>query len=542
MRGRARARAATGGLGTNSASGAGARSAGPGRRAWLAGLAAAVVLAAAAGAYWYLTRGASAPPAAPARALPAAPSAAPPAAAAAAEGGLAPPAVDTSIVQGKVDELLEKARLAMHERRFTEPSGDNALLYYRSALAADAASAEARDGLQRVAGLLAGRFDEALGGARFDEAALTLANFKVAAPADPRSAGFEQRLYAAQIAKAIADGNLDHAAALVHQAQTGSSIPAEQIGKWRTDLARRQEDAKVQRLSDLAEDRIHDGRLVEADDSAKSYLQQLLAAAPTNPNTQRVTHDLSAAYLRRAREAALARNGADEERWLAEARAIGMKPAEVAAFQHEVAGARQKAAQAESDRLLQLAHERIADGRLSDPAQDSAVYYLTQVQTTDPGNAGLADAGHELAQRLLERSRAALVAGKSADADLALAKRFGADPQQLSAVQQLAAQPKAAAQSDPAALAASLKRLRAPAPDYPQSAMAQHITGAVTLEYTVDIHGDTRDIHVVEATPPGVFDQAAINAVKHWRYAPLLVNGAAVEVPVKARLRFELPK
>lgn len=70
----------------------------------------------------------------------------------------------------------------------------------------------------------------------------------------------------------------------------------------------------------------------------------------------------------------------------------------------------------------------------------------------------------------------------------------------------------------------------------------QHITGSVTLEYTVDTRGETRDIHVVEATPPSVFDQAAISAVKHWRYAPMIVNGSAVEVPVKARMRFELPK
>jgi len=39
-----------------------------------------------------------------------------------------------------------------------------------------------------------------------------------------------------------------------------------------------------------------------------------------------------------------------------------------------------------------------------------------------------------------------------------------------------------------------------------------------------------------------VFDQAAINAVKRWRYAPLLVDGAVVEVPVRTRMRFELPK
>jgi hypothetical protein len=30
--------------------------------------------------------------------------------------------------------------------------------------------------------------------------------------------------------------------------------------------------------------------------------------------------------------------------------------------------------------------------------------------------------------------------------------------------------------------------------------------------------------------------------VKRWRYAPVLVNGAAVEVPTKTLVRFELPK
>ena len=96
---------------------------------------------------------------------------------------------------------------------------------------------------------------------------------------------------------------------------------------------------------------------------------------------------------------------------------------------------------------------------------------------------------------------------------------------------------------DPATLATRLKRVRVTTPDYPQSAMAQHISGSVTLEYSVDTRGEPRDIHVVEATPPGVFDESAINAVKRWRYAPLLVDGTAVEVPaVRARVRFELPK
>jgi TonB family protein len=508
--------------------------------------AAAAAVALAAGGYWFFAHRESTPAAA-APSTPAAVAAENPAApassAAAGENLPAAPAADTSIVQGKVDDLLEKARRAMKERRFTEPSGDNALLYYRSAVAADASNAEAIDGLQRVAAVLASRFDDAMNGVRFDEAAATLAGFKAAAPADARVGAFEQRLYAAEISKALTDGNPDRAAALLRQAQQSSAITADQIGKWRTDIARHQEDARVQHLAGLVEDRIRDGRLTDADDSAKSYLQQLQAVAPASASTQRATHDLTSVYLHKARDAAVAKNSADVDRWINEARAIGMKPADIAAFEKDLAAARQKAAQAESDRLAQLARDRLRDGRLTDPPQDSAAYYLTQLQASDPSNPSLADASHDLARGLLERARAEAQAGKPADADLAQAKRWGADSASVFAVQQLQAQPKAKSTAvDPATLAAKLKRLRAAPPEYPAAALQQHISGSVTIAYTVDVHGETRDIQVIEATPTGVFDEAAINAVKRWRYAPMMVNGAAVEVPVTARVRFELPK
>jgi TonB family protein len=515
-----------------------------GKSKLLLAAAALTALAAAGGGFWYFTR--SNAPAAPAPAGASSGPSAPAAATAPANGApaaeAAPAALaDTSIVEGKVDELLEEARLAMHERRFTEPSGDNALLYYRSAAAADGGNAEARDGLQRVAAVLAGRFDEALSGGRFDEAAQTLANFKAATPQDARVPGFEQRLYAAEIAKALAEGTVERAAALLHQAQQAGTSTPEQLAKWRADIARHAEDAKVTRLAGLIADRIRDGKLTDPDDSAKSYMAQLLTAAPANPTTQHTLHDLGSAYLRKAREAALAKNTADEERWLSEARGAGMKAADISAFQRDLTSTRLKATQAESERNLQAARDRMRDGRLSDPAQDSAAFYLTQLQASDPNNPALADAGHELAAKFLDRARTAVAAGKPADADLAQARRWGADPKDLQAVQQQAA-PKNAGMPDAATLAASLKRLRTTPPDYPESALAQHVAGSVTVQFTVDVNGDPRDIHVIEATPPGVFDRAALTAIKHWRYAPLIVNGTAVEVPVKTLVRFELPK
>jgi TonB family protein len=509
-------------------------------RALIIAAALAAVAALAAGV-WFFTHGnGTAPVQAPAAQPQEAPVTAP--AAEAPEAGVpAAPSADLSIVHGKVDELLEKARLAIRERRYTEPAGDNALIYYRSAVAANAANGEARDGLQRVAGVLAGRFDEALTAGRLDEAAQNFANFKAAAPDDPRGADLGSRLANAQISRAVADGNLERAAALLRQAQQGGSLPADQLAKWKSDLGRHQDDAKVQRLAGLVQDRIHDGRLVDpAGDSAKYYLRQLLAAYPSSQSTARAQHDLTGAYLRKARDAGIARNSAEAERWLNEARAAGVSAADISAFQHDLAGAQAKAARAEGDRFAQLARERVRDGRLTDPAQDSAAFYLGQVQSADPDNAALAAVGRDLAKLLLDRARATAQAGKSTDQDLAAARRFGADPKDIQAVQQLTS--KAGTNVDPATLAASLKALKTQPPEYPQSALTHGVTGSVLLSFTVDAKGTTRDVQVLQSTPAGVFDRSAVSAVKRWKYAPVMVNGAAVEVPTRTLVRFELPK
>jgi TonB family protein len=513
------------------------------------------VVAVAAGAYMFL--GKSTQPAAPATterkvtATPVAPTAGAPTA-----DDSSTPAVETSLVQGKVDELLERARLAMRERRYSEPIGDNALLYYRSAAAADPSNGEATDGLQRVASVLAVRVDESMNAGHFDEAGMALANFKTASPKDSRIAGLEVRLITAQISKSLADGNLDRANQFIRQAQSSSAVSPDQVNKWKAETTRRTEDAKVQRMAGLITDRIRDGRLLEpADDSAKMYLQQLHELAPTNTTTQRLTRELNGAYMRKAREAAIGNHAPDVERWITEAKAGGVSANEINSFQNELLKARQKAINAESDRLAGLARDHVKDGRLTDPAQDSAAYYINQLQGTDPNNAAIGPLSHDLATKLVERARVSAQAGKGGgvvDGDLNLAKRWGADPKDVLAVQQIQNAPKtgssagarsaAAAGINPASLAATLKRTRYVPPEFPSKALSQRVSGAVTVEYTVDANGDPRDVRVIEATPPGVFDKAALTAVKRWHYDPVIANGGPVEVPVRTSIRFELPK
>src|SRR5207253_3247451 len=126
----------------------------------------------------------------------------------------------------------------------------------------------------------------AISSGHLDEAALTLASFKSAAPNDLRSGPLGQRLSSAQMSKALTDGNFERAAALLRQAQQSGSSAPDQIARWRSDLARRQEEARGQRLAGLIADRIRDGKLTDAEDSAKIYLQQLESSAPSSASTQ----------------------------------------------------------------------------------------------------------------------------------------------------------------------------------------------------------------------------------------------------------------
>ena len=465
------------------------------------------------------------------------------------------PVVDMPLVNGTVDELLEKARGAMRERRYTEPNGDNALLYYRSAAKADPANGEASDGLKRVAAVLSARFDESLSAGRYDEAVLALAHLKAATPDDQRVKELDGKLATAQINKMLADSNLDRAAALVKGAQQSGAVPDAQIAKWRSEIKQRQDEQRQTRLVNLAQDSIKDGRLTDSDNSAKAYLEQLKDLGPSASSAaQRLQRDLASAYLRKARESFLGNKPAEVDRWVAEAKAVGVSSAELSAFNRDLQSQKQRAAAAEADRLAGLAKERIRDGRLVDPVNDSAAFYLSALQSADGNNPYVVAGGRELATKLLDRASGFGRDNKTAqmEGDLTQAKRWGADQKDIDAIRQASAsrrntpKPATAAgsgsgQQSTADLQAKLKRTRYTAPEYPERALTQKIGGAVTVEFIVSTSGEPIDIRVVSAEPAGTFDRAAIAAVKRWRYEPLMIDNVPQEVPARTTIRFNLP-
>jgi len=76
-------------------------------------------------------------------------------------------------------------------------------------------------------------------------------------------------------------------------------------------------------------------------------------------------------------------------------------------------------------------------------------------------------------------------------------------------------------------------------PDYPADAKAQHVQGSVVLDVQVLDTGSIGDIGVVSGNP--LLTQAAIDAVKQWRYQPETANGHNTESQTRVTVKFTLP-
>ena len=80
-------------------------------------------------------------------------------------------------------------------------------------------------------------------------------------------------------------------------------------------------------------------------------------------------------------------------------------------------------------------------------------------------------------------------------------------------------------------------------PDYPPRAKQQRIEGYVEVEFTISPAGTVQNPVVIGSDPAYIFDRAALQAVRRWRYSPKTEGGVPVPRPgVRVRLRFELPK
>ncbi len=89
-----------------------------------------------------------------------------------------------------------------------------------------------------------------------------------------------------------------------------------------------------------------------------------------------------------------------------------------------------------------------------------------------------------------------------------------------------------------AELPVSPRRIGDTRPVYPEIARAARVEGTVILEAVLDTTGRVTQLRVIQSVP--MLDQAALEAVRQWRYTPSLYGGHPVSVLMTITVRFAL--
>lgn len=442
------------------------------RGLWIGVGVAALAVAAAAG--WWLTRPGEPAPVAPATPAPAAapaPATDKPAATAKAAPGA--PAEE-------IEAQLERARLAMRDKRYIDPPTDNALAHYRTVLDLDPQNGEARQGLDRITELLVARAGSAMASKDYASALRALEAARSLKPDHPRLAALDvqvnqrlKELSATQVQAALQANAFARALALLTQAEKSGAMPADQIAQLRAEAARREAGAELADIERLAQVRISQGRLFDpANDSARYYLKQLQDRG--GPAASDSLARLSEAYAKR---------------------------------------------------LTGDARAAIARGAWSEA--DTLITALR----TDNGGASLAQA--QALQKEADRAREQL---KARATEAAEAKANADAAREASA----ATAPAPAAPAAPVAVTPP-KLLKGLTLDYPARAAAAGVEGWVEVQFDVTTAGAPENLRVIAAQPPGVFDSAALAAIKRSRFTPAkTADGAPITQASTLKLRFAL--
>lgn len=453
-----------------------------------------------------------------------------------------------------LEQLLERAEKAFAAGALVAPTGESAADLFAQARARNANDPRPSEGLARVIDRLLTEAEQALLEERTDDAERLTEAARAIQPDHVRVAFLKtqigkerERALLARARQAASSGNIEEAIAVLDSAVAGSGSTL--VAEARQELVQQRFDERVRSYLRLAEERMSSGALVEpAQDNARFFIESARALAPDDPAVRRAQTTLRDRVIAQARSALAAGDVDEGERWILTASEVGASQDDLAQLRALAQQARAAAHAETMARLARSFEQRLAQGRLVDPANDSAKHYLARLTQADADHPSTQQARQALMQRMLAEARGAIGRQDFAGARrwLAEAREVGAAEsdaiaieQEILSAQQAQAEAVAAARREEEVInAASLERVRYVAPEYPPSALERGIGGWVDLEFTVTANGSTADVTVLGAEPAGVFEQAAIQAVRRWRYRPVERDGERVDVRARLRVRF----
>jgi protein TonB len=95
--------------------------------------------------------------------------------------------------------------------------------------------------------------------------------------------------------------------------------------------------------------------------------------------------------------------------------------------------------------------------------------------------------------------------------------------------------------SDPVRLSSTMKapvKIHDVSPVYPPMAIASHVEGVVVIEAVIGPTGNIVEARVLRSKP--LLDEAALAAVRQWRYTPTLLGGVPMSVILTVTVTFAL--
>jgi periplasmic protein TonB len=456
-------------------------------------------------------------------------------------------------VDEKVDALIQKAQQAMLDRHFIDPASGSALSLYREVLIVDPDNGEALQGLQRLSEILIARVQSALDDRKFDVALQFLetarsidANDQRLYALDEKIANLRAELGPAQILAALNAQNFDRATQLIDEAGRTKAMPLAKLNQLRDEVHRRRDEFEVARLLKLVDTRVQQDHVIDPrNDSAVYYLDQAKQAGAGAAAVQSQAQDLSKRITQMAHAAIEQHHFSDADRMIVELRGVGAPAAAAASLQRELSAARNQTAAQKPDlpQYLELAQARLSQGKLTEPDNDSALFYVNQLRAADPKSSGLAQISGTLQAQILDRARASLDGGdlERSEALAQLAGGLGGSSD-LDALNDRIRQRKAAAGDLPQLPEQALTRLSKLEVQYPPRALQDNTEGWVEVAYTVKADGSVTNIKVVNAAPPKVFDSSASRAVSRLRYKPVVQGGKATAIGTEVRIVYRVPK
>jgi len=418
---------------------------------------------------------------------------------------------------------LALAKKALNEGRLVEPAGESALDLYRSALSINPSSQEARDGIRAVADKILERGEKALMSEKVEEAVASV-----------------------ELARDI---QADH---------PRLSFMDEQIKRERERMKLTQAAEVGNRVSTLlaqASQRIDQEKLIAPQgESARDALTEARRLDPTDPAVQQAYRDLASRIVEAAKQAAASGNSDGAQSLVAAARQMGYGGTALSAVERTLADQRNASAKrASADTEIAAARKRLNDGQLIEPAGDSAKDRIAAIRAADPTRTEISELNNMLAAKLVDQGKQAMGAQQFDKAkQLATAARDVGVRSQDAAIAQLerdveALRKSAAAKVGTAAAAnpainkpsvTALKRIKMVMPVPPEAAVRKKIEGWVEVVFTVNEKGNVVDPQVRSSSPEEVFDDAAIKAVKQWRFEPATEDGKPVATRTSMRFKF----